>query len=118
MSTIADFDKDLNDKVLNGKALEAFEQYYADDVVMQENSDEPFAGKELNRKREQEFFASIAEWHGGSLDFSAINGDVSFGQWTMDITFKNGTRYKLAQVALRQWKDGKVAHERFFYNKG
>ena len=118
MSNIAAFDQDLNEKILTGKALEAFEQYYADEVVMQENSEAPFHGKDLNRKREIEFFGSIAEWHGGKLESSAINGDTSFGHWSMDITFKNGYRAALNQVAVRKWKDGKIVHERFFYHKG
>jgi hypothetical protein len=118
MSNIAAFDKDLNEKILTGKAMEGFEQYYADDVVMQENSDAPFVGKDLNRKREVEFFSSIVEWHGGKLEASAVHGDTSFGQWWMDVTFQNGFRAALNQVAVRQWKDGKIVHERFFYNKG
>jgi hypothetical protein len=110
-------DKALNEAILSGKALEAFEQYYADDVVMQENSDEPRVGKEVNRKAEVEFFSSLAEFHEGKLLSSAINGDVTFGEWFMDVTFKNGFRLKLAQVAVRRWKDGKIVHERFFYHK-
>ena len=50
MTDIAALDNDLNEKILTGKALEGFEKYYADDVVMQENSEAPFVGKELNRK--------------------------------------------------------------------
>lgn len=118
MSNIAELDRDLNEKVLSGKAMEAFEQYYADDVVMQENSEPPFVGKDVNRQREIEFFSSIAEWHGGKLEASAIDGDTSFGQWWMDVSFKNGVRYTNTQVAVRKWKDGKVVHERFFYSKG
>jgi ketosteroid isomerase-like protein len=118
MSDIATLDKDLNDKILAGKALEAFEQYYADDVVMQENSEAPFVGKDVNRKREIEFFSSIAEFHGAKLEGSAINGDTTFGQWWWDVTFKNGQRFTSTQVAVRKWKDGKIAHERFFYSKG
>jgi len=114
----AALDQTLNDMVLSGKALEAFEEYYADDVVMQENSDEPRVGKEANRKAEEEFFASLAEFHEGKVLASAVNGDTSFSEWFMDVTFKNGYRMKLAQVAVRKWKDGKVVHERFFYNKG
>ncbi len=114
----AALDQTLNDMVLSGKALEAFEKYYADDVVMQENSDEPRVGKEANRKAEEEFFASLAEFHEGKVLASAVNGDTSFSEWFMDVTFKNGYRMKLAQVAVRKWKDGKVTHERFFYNKG
>jgi ketosteroid isomerase-like protein len=114
----AALDQTLNDMVLSGKALEAFEKYYADDVVMQENSDEPRVGKEANRKAEEEFFASLAEFHDGKVLASAVNGDTSFSEWFMDVTFKNGYRMKLAQVAVRKWKNGKVVHERFFYNKG
>lgn len=118
MSDIAVLDKDLNEKILAGKALEAFEQYYADDVVMQENSEAPFEGKDFNRKREIEFFASIGEFHGAKLEASAVTGNTSFSQMWMDATFKNGFRYTNTQVAVRQWKDGKIVHERFFYQKG
>ena len=40
---VAALDQALNEAILSGKALEAFERYYADDVVMQENSVEPRA---------------------------------------------------------------------------
>lgn len=118
MSTIAAFDKDLNEEILTGKAMEGFERYYADDVVMQENADTPFVGKDFNRQREIDFFSSIAEFHGAKVEATAVNGDTSFGQWWMDVTFKNGFRAALNQVAVRKWKDGKIVHERFFYNKG
>jgi ketosteroid isomerase-like protein len=111
-------DQTLNDMVMSGKALEAFDRFYADDVVMQENSDEPRVGKALNRKFEEEFMSGIAEWHDGKVVSSAVNGDTSFSEWYMDITFKNGLRQKGSQVAVRKWKNGKVIHERFFYNKG
>lgn len=118
MSDIAKFDKDLNDKILTGQAMEGFELYYADDVTMQENSDPPFEGKDFNRKREIEFFSGIQEFHGAKLISSAVEGDTSFGEWWMDATMKNGFRYTNTQVAVRKWKDGKIVHERFFYNKG
>ncbi len=120
MSTNTDIqalDNELNEMILTGKALEAFELFYADDVVMQENNDEPRVGKDANRKAEQEFFSSLEAWNDGRIEGSAINGDLSFSQWYMDVTFKNGFRYKATQIAVRKWKDGKIVHERFFYNK-
>jgi ketosteroid isomerase-like protein len=117
INSVETLDKALNDAILSGKALEAFEQYYADDVVMQENSEEPRVGKDANRKAEQEFFSSLAEFHEGRLLSSAVNGDVTFGEWLMDVTFKNGFRLKLAQAAVRRWKDGKIVNERFYYHK-
>lgn len=118
MATVAELNKKLDDAVLAGKALEAFDEMYDGNVVMQENSDEPFAGKELNRKREIEFFSSVKEIHSAAVLSSAAEGDVSFSEWTMDITFQNGYRATLNQVAVRRWKDGKLVHERFYYQKG
>jgi ketosteroid isomerase-like protein len=115
---ITALDQELNEMILGGKALEAFDKFYADDVVMQENNDEPRVGKELNRKYEVEFFSSLASWNDGRIEGSAVNGDLSFSQWYMDVTFKNGFQMKATQIAVRKWKDGKVIHERFFYNKG
>jgi ketosteroid isomerase-like protein len=117
VQNVAVLDEALNTAILSGKALEAFDLYYADDVVMQENSEEPRVGKEANRKVEVEFFSSLAEFHLGKLVSSAVNGDVTFGEWFMDVTFKNGHRAQVAQVAVRRWKDGKIAHERFYYHK-
>jgi ketosteroid isomerase-like protein len=118
VADVAAVDAQLNEMILTGRALEAFEKFYADDVVMQENSEEPRVGKDVNRKAEEEFFAGVAEWHDGKLLASAINGDTSFSEWYMDISFKNGARAKASQVAVRKWKNGKVVHERFFYHKG
>ena len=67
MSNIAELEKKLNDAILSGKAMEAFEELYDENVVMQENSDPEFRGKELNRKREVDFFSSVEAWHDGKV---------------------------------------------------
>jgi len=104
--------------ILAGQALEAFEEFYADDVVMQENADEPTRGKEANRKREEEFFAAVEEFHGAELVGSAAVGDTSYSEWMWDVTLKDVGRVKMEQVAARRWRNGKVASERFYFNKG
>ena len=117
-TSVQELDKQLNDDVLSGKIMDAFEKYYADDVVMQENSEDPRVGKAANRKAEEDFMASVEAFNGGSVKASAVNGDVSFSEWEMDITFKGGKRVKMEQVAVRHWKNGQIVNERFFYNKG
>jgi ketosteroid isomerase-like protein len=117
-TSVQQLDKELNDMVLSGKILDAFEKFYTDDVVMQENSEEPRRGKAANREAEKQFIASVEQWHGARVIASAVNGEVSFSEWEMELTFKGGHRVKMNQVAVRQWKNGKIAHERFFYNKG
>jgi ketosteroid isomerase-like protein len=110
-------DQQLNQQVLSGDALGAFEKYYAEDVVMQENEEPPRKGKAVNRKFEKDFFDNIEQIHGGKVLGSAVNGDISFSEWEYDLTFKGGPRTTLKQVSVRRWADGKVIHEKFYYNK-
>jgi hypothetical protein len=48
--------EDLIAKVIGGKALEAFDRYYADDVTMQENEQPPRVGKAACRASRRTFF--------------------------------------------------------------
>ncbi|MCE9572330.1 MAG: nuclear transport factor 2 family protein [Deltaproteobacteria bacterium] len=113
--SIAELDKKLNDAVLSGKAMEAFEELYADDVIMQENADAEYVGKDFNRKREEDFFASVEAWHGGAVLAAAAHGDVSFSEWEMTVTLKGVGKITMNQVAVRRWKNGKIVHERFYH---
>jgi|SRR5580658_8222118 ketosteroid isomerase-like protein len=111
----AKLDRELNQAVLAGDILGAFDKYYADDLVMQENDAEPILGKAANRKREEEFVNSVEQFHGAKLLGEAVNGDVSYSEWSYDVSFKGAGRVKMEQVAARRWKNGKVSHERFYY---
>jgi ketosteroid isomerase-like protein len=110
-------DQQLNQQILAGDALGAFEKYYAEDVVMQENEEAPRKGKAINRKFEKDFFDNIEQLHGGKVLASAVNGDTSFSEWEYDVTFKGAQRITLKQVSVRRWANGKIIHEKFYYNK-
>ncbi len=114
----AALNRNLNQAILAGDIMNAFETYYADDVVMHENDSQPFTGKSVNRKREEDFVNSVQEFHEARLLGEAVNGDTSYSEWEYDLTFKSGIRTKLQQVAARRWKNGQVSHERFYYKAG
>lgn len=114
MSDVAQLDAELNEMIRQGKALEAFERFYADDVVMMEN-EQAFVGKDVNRKREQEFFGNIKEVHDASIGATAVSGSVSFCEQSFDATLADGTRVRMEEVAVRTWRDGKIVKERFYY---
>ncbi len=102
--------------ILQGKALEAFDQYYHTDVVMQENDLDPVVGKEANRKREEEFFGAITEFRGAKVLKVTVGEDnVTMVEWHMDYTHKDWGVRNYTQVAVQQWKDGKIINERFYY---
>lgn len=48
--------KEMNEMIMQGKAMEAFEKFYADDCTMQENSEEPRVGKDACRKFEENVY--------------------------------------------------------------
>ncbi len=118
MSKTTRHDQQLNKMVLEGRALEAFERFYAEDVAMRENSQPPTVGKDANRRREEEFFASIDQVHTLELVSSATAGDLSLSEWIWDLTFKGGDRARIEQAVSRRWRDGQVAEERFYYEAG
>lgn len=105
----------LNQLVLDGKLLDAFEMYYDDEVVMQENETPPTIGKEQNRKRENEFLNNILEFRGAKVLNVAAGDDVSFVTWQYDYTHKEWGVRKYTQVSVQHWKDGKIVKEQFFY---
>jgi hypothetical protein len=115
MSNIGELNKKLDDAIFAGRALQAFEELYDDEVVMQENTDTEHRGKNVNRAREKEFFATIEEFHGGRVLASGHGGDVSFSESEMDVTLKGVGRIQMVQVAVRRWKNGKIVHERFYH---
>ncbi|HYU16342.1 MAG TPA: nuclear transport factor 2 family protein [Candidatus Acidoferrum sp.] len=117
MSDIKKLEAELNQMIATGKGFpDGFEKFYADGVVMMEGNGESYQGKEVNRKREMEFLSNVQEFHGARLVAVAAEGDVGFSEWEYEVTFKGGKRVTLQQVARRRWKDGKVVHERFYYN--
>lgn len=116
MATLLEKITDLNDLVLQGKALDAFEKYYHDDVVMQENENEPTVGKSANREREKAFFSAITEFRGARPLKIAVGQNVSMVEWQYDYTHKDWGVRNYVQVSVQEWKDGQIVKEKFYYN--
>ena len=117
MATIRELEDKLNQAILSGKAMEAFEELYADDVTMQENSEPPRVGKAACRDYEYKFFEMLEAFHGATCTNVAVEGDVLYSEWWNDLTLKGMPRLAYTQITQRRWKDGKVIAERFFYTR-
>jgi hypothetical protein len=108
--------EDIYNKLGQGQLLEAFDQYYAEGVVMTEPRGTR-EGKKSCREYEVQFLNSIQEFHG--LDVKSITADEEAGITTvesaMDVTFKDGNRANMEQVAVQRWEGDKIVHERFYY---
>ncbi|MDX1917615.1 MAG: SnoaL-like domain-containing protein [Candidatus Caenarcaniphilales bacterium] len=106
----------LNKMILEGKSMEAFEKFYAENVVMQENDEPPTEGKDANRAREEDFFRNLENFAAGDVKEVVVEGDTSMVRWYMDFTHKQWGRFAGHQIALQKWKDGKIVSENFYYS--
>ena len=107
--------KDLNSLVQEGKLMDAFEKYYHDEVVMQENANDPVVGKSANRERELQFLNNIAEFRSASVHGVGVGDEISFVIWSYDYTHKEWGVKNYTQVSVQNWKEGKIIKEQFFY---
>ena len=115
MTTLFEKITELNDLVLQGKVFEAFDTYYDENVIMQENEFPPTVGKTANRKREEDFFSSIIEFRRANPLKVTVGKNTTMVQWHYDYTHKDWGVRNYTQVSVQEWKDGKIVREQFFY---
>lgn len=108
---------ELNQMILKGEILPAFEKFYHDDVVMSDNRQEMREGKDTNREYEKAFVGGLTEFRGADLLNVAINEEkgVSMCEWFFDYTHKDWGDMTYHQVAVQEWKDGKIVRETFYH---
>jgi ketosteroid isomerase-like protein len=103
--------------VEKGQMLEAMNRYYAENVVMQENVSPPSVGFAENYAREEAFYGSLQ-----ALKFNLVSvvveGDRAVINWVFDYTTADGTSYRMDEIAIQTWRDGKIVHERYIYDTG
>lgn len=101
-----------------GKMMDAFEKYYAENVVMVEGNGDKREGKDKNREFELQFLSSIKEMHGGGVTAITSNEEtgVTMVETWMDTSYKDGNRMKMEEIAVQKWEGDKIVHERFYYN--
>ncbi|MFT6857101.1 MAG: hypothetical protein ACJAR4_001677 [Psychroserpens sp.] len=107
---------DIYNLVGQGQLLDAFDKYYADNVVMTEPRGTR-EGKVLCREFEVQFLNSIKEFHG--MEIKAVTSDEEAGitmhQTSMDVTFQDGNRMEMEQIGVQKWENGLIVHEQFYY---
>ncbi|MBT8399122.1 MAG: ester cyclase [Rhodothermia bacterium] len=116
-TTLRERVEDLNRRILNGEVMEAFEEYYADDVVQQENEQVPTRGKDANRRRELDFLSSLTDFRSAEVKSVTVDEEnsTSMVEWYFDYTHRDWGDRKFHQVSVQRWRDGQIVHERYYY---
>jgi hypothetical protein len=110
--------QDLHNHIRQGKIFEALNEFYDTDTVMQENANPPTKGLVANIEREKQFMSGVKEWKGFNVTASAVGDNVTFYEAAVDFVATNGQYMHLEQVSVARWKNGKIVHERFYYDTG
>jgi len=76
---------DLFGHIRQGKIIEAMNEFYDKDTVMQENANPPTKGLAANIEREKQFMSGVKELRGFIVTASAVGDNVTFYESTSDI---------------------------------
>ncbi|MEM7038680.1 MAG: SnoaL-like domain-containing protein, partial [Bacteroidota bacterium] len=109
----------MQEQMGQGQIMEAFEKYYAENCQITEKpTGEVRDGKAAQRAAIQQWFGMVKEFHGGGVN--SITSDEEAGvtmveSWS-EITFQDGKRVKMEEVAVQKWEGDQIAAESFYYH--
>jgi hypothetical protein len=111
---------DLVSYIADGRIIDAMHEFYADDTQMQENANPPTVGLAAHVERERQFLASVKSFTSFELQSVAVDAGRArtLVESTLVFVGVDGKTDRIDQVAVQQWRDGKIAHERFYYDTG
>lgn len=107
----------LNNMILQGQILDAFEKYYAEDVTMQENEDALTVGKVACRAHEESFVNNITDFRSAEVKNVVVSDNITVVEWDFDFTHSEWGVRNYTQIAVQRWnEDGQIINEKFYYN--
>lgn len=109
---------DLNNMILQGKVLDAFELFYANNVTMQENTNPATIGKDACRINEQVFVNGITDFRHAAVKNVVVSDNITVVEWDFDFIHKDWGSRTYQQVSVQRWNDdGQIINETFYYNR-
>jgi hypothetical protein len=111
--------KDIYAMIGQGQLLEAFDKYYAEDVVMQDVGESNVKhGKAACREHEVNFLGAVESFNGMGIDSYTASEDgntIMIENW-MELQFKGApAAIRMSQVAVQKWENGFVKEEKFYH---
>jgi hypothetical protein len=75
---------DLIEHIRDGRIIEAMNEFYDKDTVMQENANPPTKGLAANIEREMRFLSGVKEWKGFTVTATGAGDNVTFYESATD----------------------------------
>ena len=106
---------DLNDLLMQGESLEAFERFYHEEVVIQINDEAPVKGKATNRKIQEMEMNNTVEFKSAKPLKVTIGEQTTMVEWHINYEHKVYGERNYTQVAVQDWKEGLIVKEKLYY---
>ena len=107
--------RELLGYIQEGRIMDAMREFYAEDVVMEEPMYGSTRGLEANLEREQKFVDSVKEFRGFEAKNVSVGENSATYENVMDWVDVSGQEIRVEQVAVQEWREGKIVRERFYY---
>lgn len=104
--------------VVQGKYVEAIEEFYTEDASMQENQEAPRKGIKLLAAGEQKAMSAVKEIRTLAVKSFLIDGDRVAINWLFEIELPDGRSFRQDEIAYQLWRGDKIAEEQFYYDPG
>jgi hypothetical protein len=101
--------------IREGKNKEAKDLFYADNIISIEGNGDKLAGLEAIHQKSKDWASQISEVHSASVSDPLIAADHFAVNIKMDITYKNGYRAIMDEIAVYEVSNGKIVFEQFFF---
>jgi ketosteroid isomerase-like protein len=98
------------------KYVEAIEAFYAEGATMQENNAPPRGPRAKLVEVEKKMLAAHAASRTLPGSTYVVDGDSVVIRWVFVFTRKDGTSFRMEELALQRWQGDRIAEERFFYD--
>ena len=102
--------------VEQGKFVEAIGEYYAEDATMQENGAPPRGGRDKLIEGERRTLAAHKAARTEPGSWFLLEGDRIVIHWVFVFTRKDGTSFRMEELALQRWRGDRIVEERFYYD--
>jgi hypothetical protein len=100
----------------NPPVEQIYEQFYDENVIVQENSQPLRVGRAISIERQHRMNANVKEVHDFKIGAVLVDGDRSVIEMQLEITTVDGYRIRIEELGLQTWRNGRIIHERYFYD--
>ena len=105
---------ELDALVTAGDMVTAVTKFFADTSVTTDHDGTVVTSKPGHVAKMEGFLGAIAKVNGITHHASAVNGNVSFSEFTFDFDMKDNSKILWHEIIRREWNDNKVQSEQYF----